>query len=235
MILEVCCGNIPSVRAAIQGGAQRVELCRDLEHDGLTPDVPMISQAIALCHPAGIPVHVLIRPRAGNFVYTPEELDQMRADIHTALQLGADGIVIGALTPDGDIDLQQTRQMIQHARQSGRQVSITFHRAFDVCNNPLQALDQIASLGCDRILTSGQQPTAQQGIPLLRELVCAARGRITILCGAGVNPHNAAQILHQTGATELHGSLRTGTVTDPTQVRMLLDNIASENDLICVK
>lgn len=235
MILEVCCGNIPSVRAAIQGGAQRVELCRDLEQDGMTPDSQTISQAIALCHPAGVLVHVLIRPRAGNFVYTPEELDQMLADIHTALQLGADGIVIGALTPDGDIDLQQTRQMIQHARQTGRQVSITFHRAFDVCRNPLQALDQIASLGCNRILTSGQQPTVQQGIPLLKELVLAARGRITILCGAGVNPHNAAHILRETGATELHGSLRTGTVTDPTQVRMLLDNIASENDLICVK
>lgn len=227
MILEVCCGNIPSVRAAIQGGAHRIELCCELEHDGLTPDAPMISQAIALCHPAGISVHVLIRPRAGNFVYTPEELDQMLADIHTALQLGADGIVIGALTPDGDIDLIQTAQMVQYARQCNRQVSITFHRAFDVCNNPFQALEQIIELGCDRILTSGQQPTAQQGIPLLRELVRAGCGRITILCGAGVNPHNAAQILHQTGATELHGSLRTGTVTDPTQVRLLLDNIAS--------
>lgn len=235
MILEVCCGNIPSVRAAIQGGAQRVELCRDLEQDGMTPDSQTISQAIALCHPAGVRVHVLIRPRAGNFVYTPEEIQQILADISTSVQLGADGIVIGALTPDGDIDLIQTRQMIQHARQSGRQVSITFHRAFDVCNNPFQALEQIIELGCDRILTSGQQPTAQQGIPLLRELVRAGCGRITILCGSGVNPHNAAQILRETGATELHGSLRTGTVTDPTQVRLLLDNTTSENDLICVK
>lgn len=227
MILEVCCGNIPSVRAAIQGRAQRIELCRDLEHDGLTPDAQMISQAIALCHPAGIPVHVLIRPRAGNFVYTTKEMEQILADIHTALQLGADGIVIGALTTDGDIDVEHTAQMIQHARQSGRQVSITFHRAFDVCRNPMLALESIIQLGCDRILTSGQQPTAQQGIPLLRELVRAARGRITILCGAGVNPHNAAQILRETGSTELHGSLRTGTVTDPAQVRLLLDNTAS--------
>ncbi|MBO7348212.1 MAG: copper homeostasis protein CutC [Bacteroidaceae bacterium] len=224
MILEVCCGNIPSVRAAIQGGAQRVELCRDLEQDGMTPDPQTISQAIALCHPAGVRVHVLIRPRAGNFVYTPEELDQMRADITTALQLGADGIVIGALTPDGDIDLTQTAQMVQYARQCNRQVSITFHRAFDVCNNPLQALDQIIRLGCDRILTSGQQSTAQQGISMLRELVLAARGRITILCGAGVTPANAARILHETGATELHGSLRTGTVTDPDKVASIIHN-----------
>lgn len=224
MILEVCCGNIPSVRAAIQGGAQRVELCRDLEQDGMTPDPQTISQAIALCHPAGVRVHVLIRPRAGNFVYTPEELDQMRADITTALQLGADGIVIGALTPDGDIDLTQTAQMVQYARQCNRQVSITFHRAFDVCNNPLQALDQIIRLGCDRILTSGQQPTAGQGIPLLKELVRAARGRITILCGAGVTTENAARILYETGATELHGSLRTGTVTDPDKVASIIHN-----------
>lgn len=224
MILEVCCENIPSVRAAIQGGAQRVELCRDLEQDGMTPDPQTISQAIALCHPAGVRVHVLIRPRAGNFVYTPEELDQMLADITTALQLGADGIVIGALTPDGDIDLKQTAQMVQYARQCNRQVSITFHRAFDVCNNPLQALDQIISLGCDRILTSGQQPTAGQGIPLLKELVLAARGRITILCGSGVNTLNAAHILHETGATELHGSLRTGNVTDPDKVASIIHN-----------
>ena len=194
MILEVCCGNIPSVRAAIQGGAQRVELCRDLEQDGMTPDPQTISQAIALCHPAGVRVHVLIRPRAGNFVYTPEELDQMLSDISTALELGADGIVIGALT------------------------------AFDVCNNPFQALDQIISLGCDRILTSGQQPTAGQGIPLLKELVLAARDRITILCGSGVNTLNAAHILHETGATELHGSLRTGTVTDPDKVASIIHN-----------
>ena len=107
MILEVCCGNIPSVRAAIQGGAHRIELCRDLEHDGLTPDAPMMSQAIALCHPAGIPVHVLIRPRAGDFVYTTKEMEQILADISTSVQLGADGIVIGALAHDGDIDLSR--------------------------------------------------------------------------------------------------------------------------------
>ena len=224
MILEVCCGNIQSVSAAVQGGAQRVELCRNLELDGLTPDPQTISQAIALCHPAGVRVHVLIRPRAGNFVYTPEELDQMLADISTALQLGADGIVIGALTPDGDIDLTQTAQMVQYARQCNRQVSITFHRAFDVCNNPLQALEQIIELGCDRILTSGQQPTAGQGIPLLKELVLAARDRITILCGSGVTTENAARILHETGATELHGSLRTGTVTDPDKVASIIHN-----------
>ena len=225
MILEVCCGNIQSISAAVQGGAQRVELCRNLELDGLTPDPQTISQAIALCHPAGVRVHVLIRPREGNFVYSPGELNQMLADISTALQLGADGIVIGALTPDGDIDTVQTGQMVQYARQCNRQGSITFHRAFDVCNNPLQALEQIIRLGCDRILTSGQQATAEQGIPLLKELVRKASSRITILCGAGVTPDNAASILHETGATELHGSLRTGSVTDPRKVACLIHNL----------
>lgn len=224
MILEVCCGNIQSVRAAVEGGAQRVELCRDLELDGLTPDSETISQAVSLCHAAGVRVHVLIRPRAGNFVYSALELNQILADIHTALQLGADGIVIGALNPDGDIDLIHTAQMVQYARQCNKAVSITFHRAFDICNNPLQALEQIIQLGCDRILTSGQQPTAEQGIPLLKELVQAASGRIKILCGAGINTLNAPRILHETGATELHGSLRTGTVTDPDKVAGIISN-----------
>ena len=226
MILEVCCGNIQSVRAAVEGGAQRVELCRDLELDGLTPDCQMISQAIAICHPAGVRVHVLVRPRAGDFVCSAAEMEQMLADIRMAVELGADGIVIGALTADGDIDVVQTEQMIRYARQccGDRQLGITFHRAFDVCRNPFQALEQIIRLGCDRILTSGQQPTAEQGIPLLKELVRKASGRIIILCGAGVTPANAARILHETGATELHGSLRTGPITDPEKVACLIHN-----------
>ena len=226
MILEVCCGNIQSVRAAVEGGAQRVELCRDLELDGLTPDRQMISQAIAVCHPAGVRVHVLVRPRAGDFVYSAAEMEQMLADIRMAVELGADGIVIGALTAGGDIDVVQTEQMIRYARQccGDRQLGITFHRAFDVCRNSFQALEQIIRLGCDRILTSGQQPTAEQGIPLLKELVRKANGRIIILCGAGVTPANAARILHETGATELHGSLRTGPITDPEKVTWLIHN-----------
>ena len=226
MILEVCCGNIQSVRAAVEGGAQRVELCRDLELDGLTPDRQMISQAIAICHPAGVRVHVLVRPRAGDFVYSAAEMEQMLADIRMAVELGADGIVIGALTAGGDIDVVQTEQMIRYARQccGDRQLGITFHRAFDVCRNPFQALEQIIRLGCDRILTSGQQPTAEQGIPLLKELVRKANGRIIILCGAGLTPANAARILHETGATELHGSLRTGPITDPEKVTWLIHN-----------
>lgn len=226
MILEVCCGNIESVYAAVEGGAQRVELCRDLELDGLTPDCQMISQAIAICHPAGVHVHVLVRPRAGDFVCSAAEMEQMLADIRMAVKLGADGIVIGALTADGDIDVVQTGQMIRYARQccGDRQLGITFHRAFDICNNPFQALEQIIRLGCDRILTSGQQPTAEQGIPLLKELVRKANGRIIILCGAGVTPANAARILHETGATELHGSLRTGPITDPEKVTWLIHN-----------
>ncbi|MBO4662206.1 MAG: copper homeostasis protein CutC [Bacteroidaceae bacterium] len=226
MILEVCCGNIQSVRAAVEGGAQRVELCRDLELDGLTPDRQMISQAIAICHPAGVRVYALVRPRAGDFVYSAAEMEQMLADIRMAVELGADGIVIGALTADGAIDIVQTEQMIRYARQccGDRQLGVTFHRAFDVCNNPFQALEQIIRLGCDRILTSGQQPTAEQGIPLLKELVRKANGRIIILCGAGVTPANAARILHETGATELHGSLRTGPITDPEKVTWLIHN-----------
>ncbi len=227
MTLEVCCGNIPSVRAAVQAGADRVELCRDLDVDGLTPTAEMIRQATSICHPAAVKVHVLIRPRQGNFVYTPVEYRQTLSDIQMAIRHGADGIVIGALTAQGDIDLIQTAGMIAHARQSSahRPISITFHRAFDVCRDPILALGQLIHLGCDRILTSGQQPTAQAGIPLLRQLVQEAAGRITILCGAGVNTENARHILLQTHATEIHGSLRTGTVTDPDKVRKVKEAI----------
>lgn len=227
MILEVCCANIPSVRAAVQAGTDRVELCRDLEHDGLTPTAYTIRQAVAICRPASVKVHVLIRPRQGSFVYTPVEYRQTLADIRTAIRHGADGIVIGALTDQGDIDLDQTAGMIAYVRQcsSDRPVGITFHRAFDVCRDPFTALEQIIHLGCDRILTSGQQPTAQAGIPLLRQLVQTAAGRITILCGSGVNTQNARHILLQTRATEIHGSLRTGTVTDPDKVRKVKEAI----------
>lgn len=201
MILEVCASDLASARAAAEGGAQRIELCRDLELDGLTPPREWIEEARSI---EGLKLHVLIRPVEGGFVYDEAVFDQMREEIRMCRQLGADGVVIGALTPEGDIDVEHLRPLMAEAQG----LQVTFHRAFDVCRNPHQALEDIISLGCTRLLTSGQQPTAEQGIPLLQELVKQAQGRLIIMPGAGVNPENAARIRRETGATEIHSSAR---------------------------
>ncbi len=199
-LLEVCCGNLESVDAAVAGGARRIELCASLELDGLTPPVSWLREAKAK-YPA-LRVHALIRSRAGDFVYTPEEVDAMVLQTEEAQKAGADGIVIGALTPAGDIDLPAMERLVSAAGNA----SITFHRAFDVCRAPFEALEQIIGLGCDRILTSGQATSALLGANLLRELRKRADGRIGILAGGGVTPENAAQIIAGTGCTEIHAS-----------------------------
>ncbi len=217
LILEVCCGDLLSVQAAVEGGAHRIELCQALELDGLTPSEAMMESAIAM----GVPVQVLIRPREGNFVYSKDEVLCMLHDIRRARRLGANGVVIGALKHDGSIDEEAIRCLIDEAEG----LSITFHRAFDVCAHPEDALEQIISMGCHRLLTSGQASTAEQGIPLLRELVKQSAGRIIIMPGAGVNPLNACRILSETGAKEIHGSLRKNGHTDPALVRAVVDNM----------
>ena len=214
MKLEVCCADWESVLAAKAGGAQRIELCEALELDGLTPQSGLIEKAVA----SGIRVHVLIRPREGDFVYSKEERLLMEQQIASARRLGAQGVVWGALTAEGDIDMPLCRRLME----ASQGLSVTFHRAFDVCRKPQQALEDIIRLGCHRLLTSGQAPSAFEGIPLLRRLVRQAAGRICIMPGAGVNADNAALILRQTGATELHGSFRTDGHTDAAAIRRAL-------------
>ena len=201
-LLEVCCGSPESVAAAVAGGARRIELCAHLELDGLTPPMEWVRDAKTR-YP-DLLVHVLIRPRAGDFVYAAEEADTMVLQIREALEAGADGIVIGALTPAGDVDLALLKRLIS-VIPAGR-ASVTFHRAFDVCRKPFDALEQIIGLGCDRILTSGQQPTVVEGTDMLRALRQRARGRILILPGGGVTPENAARVLAGTGCVEIHAS-----------------------------
>lgn len=215
--LEVCCGDLQSVCAAIEGGAHRVELCEALELDGLTPSEAMMESAIGM----GIPVQVLIRVREGDFVYNKEEVCKMLHDIRIARELGAAGVVIGALMPDGSIDEDAIRRMMDEAEG----LSVTFHRAFDVCRNPEEALEKIISLGCHRLLTSGQAPTAEQGIPMLKKLVGQADGRIVIMPGAGVNPQNVSRILEETGAIEIHGSLRKNGHTSTELVRATINHV----------
>lgn len=200
-ILEICAADIDSVHAAAQGGATRIELCSALSEGGVTPSPGLMHESRLV---ETLKIHVLIRPRGGDFLYTPAEVRSMARDIDYAISAGADGIVIGALLPDGTIDTDTCSRLIDRAR--GR--SVTFHRAFDLCRDPQEALETIISLGCDRILTSGCSPSAREGIPTLRSLVAQAGNRLTILAGGGVSPDNAATIMRETGCHELHASAR---------------------------
>ena len=200
-ILEICAGSVESAIAARDGGAKRIELCAALEIGGVTPSAGLIAEARKI---DGLVLNVIIRPRGGDFLYNEYEIACMLQDIRTCKELGADGVVIGALTADGDIDTAICKQLI--AAADG--MSVTFHRAFDMCRDASKALEELIELGCDRVLTSGQAATAQTGIPLLKELVEQAAGRIIIMPGCGVSSANAVAILQATGAKEIHASAR---------------------------
>lgn len=214
-ILEICTGSIESVLAAKAGGAQRVELCSALSEGGVTPSWGLLKAA---CKVEGIKKHVLIRPRGGDFLYTEEEVEIMVKDIEMCRELGADGVVIGALTKDGDIDMIACRRMVEAATlpltpSSGgglhsHRMSVTFHRAFDMVRDADKALEDVISLRCNRILTSGLMPTAWEGREMLCHLVEKSAGRIIIMPGSGVSSQNAADILTFTGASEIHASAR---------------------------
>lgn len=199
--LEICAGSVESAIAARDGGAQRIELCAALEVGGVTPSAGLIAQARKV---EGLTLNVIIRPRGGDFLYNDYEAACMEQDIHTCKQLGVDGVVIGALTAEGDIDTVTCKRLI--AAADG--MSVTFHRAFDMCRDPRKALEELIAMGCNRVLTSGQAATALAGAPLLKELVEQAAGRIVIMPGCGVNSSNAGAILKATGATEIHASAR---------------------------
>lgn len=199
-LLEVCAGDIDSVEAAARGGADRVELCCALSEGGLTPSVGMIEEALTVPE---IKVNVLIRPRTGDFVYSEAELRVMIRDIKTCRLSRVNGVVFGALTPDGDIDMEACRRMANAAEGLHK----TFHRAFDMCRNPRQAVKDIISLGCDRILTSGQAATAMEGAHLIQELKTEFPEVIFIAAG-GVTPENVAEIIEKTGVNEVHASAK---------------------------
>lgn len=199
---EVCANSVESCLAAQAGGADRVELCAGIPEGGTTPSYGDITTARELLTHTRL--HVIIRPRGGDFLYTPLEQRIMLKDIENARRLGADGVVFGCLTSEGDIDIALMKQLLEAAQG----MSVTFHRAFDVCRQPKQALETLIQLGCHRILTSGAQPTAEQGIPLLKELQAQADGRIILLAGCGVNENNIARIASETSIREFHFSAR---------------------------
>lgn len=200
--LEVCCMDIESVIAAKAGGADRIELCSALEVGGLTPSIGLIEESVKIF---GKGVYVLIRVRPGDFVYTKAEIEVMKLDVEACVKAGAGGVVVGALTADGEIDVEGTKEMMTYAEG----VEVTFHRAFDRAKDAKKALEEIIGLGCDRILTSGQRPSAFEGKELLKEINEQANGRIKIMPGAGVTFENAGEILKTTGCDEIHASAKT--------------------------
>lgn len=200
--IEICANSVESAVKAQQAGAYRVELCAGIPEGGTTPSFGEIRMARQLLHQTKL--HVIIRPRGGDFLYSPIEQEIMLHDIKVARQLGADGVVFGCLTAEGDVDVPLMKKLMNGVGE----MSVTFHRAFDMCSNPKEALEQIIDLGIDRILTSGQEETAEKGIPLLKELVELADDRIIIMPGCGVNAGNIRQIAEETGTSEFHFSGR---------------------------
>ena len=199
ILFEVCANSLQSAVAAEAGGADRIELCAQLEAGGITPSAATIKMTAAQLH---IPIYILIRPRSGNFLYDAYDFAVMKEDILMAKSLGASGMVLGLLTADGDVDVERTSALVQLARP----MKVTFHRAFDRARNPLTALEDVIKTGADRSLTSGQAASAYLGMDLLKDLMAQAGDRITILAGAGINPKNVLEIIKGTGVTEVHAS-----------------------------
>jgi copper homeostasis protein len=197
MIFEICVDAVAGVRAAKAAGAQRVELCCDLIEGGITPSRGMMRRARTI---AGIGLHVMIRPRGGDFLFDDDEFAIMEADIDTAKAEGADGVVVGLLTKAATIDEERARVLIARARP----LSVTFHRAFDMTPDPFAALETLIALGVDRVLTSGQEASVLEGLPLIAELVRTAGRRIIVMPGGGITQRNAARIVAAASPTEMH-------------------------------
>jgi len=200
-VLEICVDSLESAVAAEAGGAARIELCNSLTEGGLTPSLGLLR---VIRSQIKIGIHVMIRPRAGDFLYTGDELAVMREDISIAAQNGADGIALGLLTVDGEVDVEQTRKLVALARP----MEVTFHRAIDLTRDINGALQDVIRTGADRVLTSGGEPSAMQGRHRLCEMVRVAEGRIGIMAGGGVRAENVEEIARATGAQEFHAALR---------------------------
>jgi copper homeostasis protein len=195
--VEICVGDVESAIAAEAGGADRVELCDNLGVGGTTPSVGTIAEA---CRWLSIPVHVLIRPRAGRFVYSERELAVMRRDLEAAKALGAAGIVLGLLDAEGRVDRDRTAPLVELARP----LSVTFHKAIDCSNDPFEAIDQLMAIGVERVLTSGGLASAKEGVETIRSLVDRAAGRISIMAGGRLAVDHLDAVIRGSGVREIH-------------------------------
>jgi len=201
LILEIATSDFNSSFAAFKGGADRIELCNNLAEGGTTQSEAVIKQCREKLN---FQIFPIVRPRAGDFLYTHDEVQIMVNDIKTCKELNCDGVVIGLLNSDGGIDVDRTNRLVELAYP----MEVTFHRAFDRCKDPFEALEQLISIGCTRILTSGQQQTAPEATDMIAQLVKTADERIIIMPGSGVRKENIQQLAEQTGANEFHSSLR---------------------------
>jgi copper homeostasis protein len=199
-LLEISVETLEAALAAQRGGADRIELCGELPVGGITPTVAFMMGARANVQ---VPIFAMIRPRAGDFVYSNDEFAVMRASIKSAKQVQMDGVVLGVLQQDQCVDVHRTRELVELARP----LPITFHRAFDESADPRQALENVIQSGAKRILTSGGAKNAFEGVAMLAELAAAAGDRVIIVPGAGINASNIAQVANVTGAREFHSGL----------------------------
>jgi copper homeostasis protein len=218
-VLEIATSDFETTKSAVKGGADRIELCANLNEGGTTPCYGTIYQ----CRERfDVLLYPIIRPRGGDFLYTDDEYEIMLHDVKLCKQLGCDGIVIGLLNKDGAIDKKRTAALIEIAYPMG----VTFHRAFDRCRNPLEAMEQLIEIGCERILTSGQQPTVNEGMELITELNKMADHRIIIMPGSGVRLGNIKLLAEKTGCKEFHSSLRSRTKTKMEFIHPAFENSA---------
>ncbi|MDB9721087.1 copper homeostasis protein CutC [Winogradskyella sp.] len=229
MKIEICTNSYQSAKNAQEAGAHRIELCQELSVGGITPSYGLLKQVIENLE---IPVFVLIRPRSGDFMYSDAEFKTMKSDIQLCKDLGCQGIVSGVLNADKTIDLKRTKELVELSKP----LAFTFHRAFDEVINPKEALEQLIGLGIERVLTSGQETSAEKGIILLKELNGISKGRIIILAGGSVSVKNAAKF-KAASLDEIHASASTTikaddtlfslplTYSDPQKIKAILDAI----------
>ena len=196
-IIEICLESVESVIAAEKGGADRVELCSDLFEGGLTPTIGTVKTALKK---SNIKINAMIRPRGGDFYYSDEEFEVMKEDIKAFKETGINGIVFGILTPEGDVDVKRSKEIIELARP----LAVTFHRAFDMTRDPYKSLEELIELGVDRVLTSGQEATVPEGADLLEELVQIAGDRIIVMPGCGITERNFPKLRAKIKAKEYH-------------------------------
>jgi copper homeostasis protein len=197
ILLEVCVGSVADIDAAVTAGADRLELCSALELGGLTPSIGLVEAALSV---SPVPVVVMVRPRAGGFCYDRHEFDVMLRDAGRFLEMGVSGIVFGILDRHGRVDRSRSQDLINLADS----LDTVFHRAFDFVTDRRAALDELIELECTRILTSGGEPTANEGASMIRELIAHAEGRIEILPGGGINADNVAELVRATRCDQVH-------------------------------
>ncbi len=224
MVVEICTNSIRSALNAEKAGTQRIELCSELAVGGITPSYGLLKQVMERI---SIPVFVLVRPRSGNFVYSDDEFEIIRKDIGICKELGCTGIVSGVLNANNSIDLKQTKELIELSKP----LEFTFHRAFDLVENPMEALEQLIKIGASRILTSGQENSAEEGLNLLIKLKELAKDKLTILPGGGINPENV-HLFKQNGFMEIHASVSSVYhEDDPFKIQLNSDKFFDETQL----